>query len=67
MKAFVTILMILSFCVLTGCNNMYSFASVDATDNQNTATCCNDVNYQSGYYYNGYKENGWRYCVVKPN
>ena len=20
---------------------------------------------ESGYYYNGYQENGWRYCVVR--
>lgn len=52
-----------SFIVLgliSGCNTT---PSLDDTSSQMISNCCNDENYQSGYYYNGYKENGWRYCV----
>jgi hypothetical protein len=67
MKGLITFLICMSFGVLTGCNNMNSVATTDVViDNPLANTCCNDENFQSGYYYNGYKENGWRYCVVKP-
>jgi hypothetical protein len=66
MKAFVTFLILFSLGTISGCNNVSSFASNDAMTNQLAGSCCNDENFQSGYYYNGYNENGWRYCVVKP-
>lgn len=32
-----------------------------------TTACCNATAYESGYYYNGYQENGWRYCVIQKD
>jgi hypothetical protein len=66
MKAFVTFLTFFSLGMITGCSNVSTAASNDVINNALTGSCCNDENYQSGYYYNGYNENGWRYCVVKP-
>jgi uncharacterized protein YceK len=65
MRVLLMCLIFLSCGLLTGCNSTNLFASYDDANNQYANTCCNDENYQSGYYYNGYKENGWRYCVVK--
>lgn len=54
---------------LTGCNTMLPHTSACCTGKNDTVyvnpDCCNQENFQSGYYYNGYQENGWRYCVVK--
>ncbi len=55
---------------LTGCSNMAfdSRAEEEAKAirlKNATYECCNSTAYESGYYYNGYQENGWRYCIIQ--
>jgi hypothetical protein len=65
MKAFMTGLLVIALGILSGCNSL----STDPTrvDYISDKSCCDGPNAQSGYYYNGYKENGWKYCVVTTN
>jgi len=59
-------LILFSLFIIAGCN---------ATNPEKPRAAYIDIPYpeccpcqESGYYYNGYNENGWRYCVVKlPN
>lgn len=53
---------VLMACLASGCSTTGHTEDPSSKVVQN---CCNDENYQSGYYYNGYQENGWRYCVSK--
>ncbi len=75
MKALYSSLLLLCCGLISGCNSVApsccketpSYVDTDNADSIELYTsCCNDLNYQSGYYYNGYKENGWRYCIAKP-
>lgn len=61
MKALIIMSLLFSVTLLCGCNTTPTYA----VKPKMVENCCNDENYQSGYYYNGYKENGWRYCVGK--
>lgn len=58
--------------ILTGCNTTLFDARAEeeakAIRLQNaTYECCNSTRYESGYYYNGYQENGWRYCIIRKD
>ena len=77
MKAILTSLLLLFFGLLSGCNSVGpkcchetpSYIDTDYPASTEIYTnCCDqpDLHAQSGYYYNGYQENGWRFCIARP-
>ncbi len=61
MKARIITILILICGTTAGCNT----TSTRDDSYSVVENCCNAGNSQSGYYYNGYQENGWRYCASK--
>ncbi|MBS0288877.1 MAG: hypothetical protein JSS07_02410 [Proteobacteria bacterium] len=65
MKAWTQGMAYMCFGLLSsGCSTMLPYSpTVSYSEYVYYQNCCDDENAQSGYYYNGYQENGWRYCV----
>ncbi|MBS0285837.1 MAG: hypothetical protein JSR17_00555 [Proteobacteria bacterium] len=67
MRVFNIAALVVSCVSLSACNTLLPHKNTAYWEGETEiySDCCAEENYQSGYYYNGYHENGWRYCVSK--
>jgi hypothetical protein len=64
MRAILVLFAIIGSTMMAGCNNVAYRGNTNAYYDL-TQCCCDNPCNETGYYYNGYRENGFRYCVAK--